>query len=80
MKNMIVILLSGGLLTATCAQALSLDESLRLPHPNLQARALRPPVVFSPNTTVAGKPFRPAAEEMRARYCIFSLFLCRAMA
>lgn len=33
MKNLIVILLSVGLLTATCAQALSLDGSLRLPQP-----------------------------------------------
>lgn len=62
MKNLIVILLSVGLLTATCAQALSLDKSLRLPHPIPQARALRSPVVFSPNATVAGNPFRPAAE------------------
>ncbi|MCG0456767.1 type-F conjugative transfer system pilin assembly protein TrbC [Enterobacter cloacae complex sp. ECC445] len=74
MKNLIVILLSGGLLTATCVRALSLDESLLLPHPLPQERALRPSVSFSRNTTVAGKPFRSAAEGKGCQLLYFLSF------
>lgn len=42
MKNLIVILLSGGLLTASCVRALSLDESRLLPHPLPQERTPAP--------------------------------------